>query len=475
MYGCGSSLKPKYRFKTRPFKHQRKATIRAVKKGNYAFFFEPRLGKSKSALDAAAIQALRGKVERVAIICPKIAIDVWREQIRLHLPDESRRQLRITIINYEKLRQRSREGGGKRKRWVYPRMKALEKWSPDLIILDESHRLKRAGGVTAQSIWRLVERLRKKNSTGLPWVYLLTGTPNPKGWIDLFAQFRILDSALLGTAKADFEDAHVEYGFGRKRFTIIKYRRVGKLKRVVRQNASTVTAEQAGLAGRLLWQKIRVSLPASAYSIYTEMAEEMIAEVGGHELTAKNAGVRRLRLLQITGGHAGPRGEEQQIHRAKLDPLADLFTDLREQGESVVLYARFLPEVHEIRDTAERSGYLARSIWGGTSDQDRRRYIREFQRASSKPGVLVLQSQAGSAAIELSRAAEVVFYSLPDSWELFKQNYDRVRGPNQKRPVRVTVLLARNTLDPSVLRGLQKKSDMHHDLMRSPRQYLFAV
>src|SRR4051812_28151371 len=76
----------KYKPKTKPFKHQAKATIRAVKKRNYGIFFEPRCGKSKVALDYSGILALKGEVRRVLIIAPKIALPVWEEQINLHYP-----------------------------------------------------------------------------------------------------------------------------------------------------------------------------------------------------------------------------------------------------------------------------------------------------------------------------------------------------------------------------------------------------
>jgi SNF2 family DNA or RNA helicase len=96
--------------------------------------------------------------------------------------------------------------------------------------------------------------------------------------------------------------------------------------------------------------------------------------------------------------------------------------------------------------------------------------VAQFQRG--RLDTLVFQVQAGAAAIELSRAAEVVMYSLPDGWVEFKQFMDRVMGPNQKRPVRNTAILARGTLDRSVIRGLIKKEDWHNTLMDNPEDFL---
>ena len=53
----------RYHPRTKPFKHQSRAVIRAVRHRNYAVFFEPRLGKTKVALDYSAILALKGEVK----------------------------------------------------------------------------------------------------------------------------------------------------------------------------------------------------------------------------------------------------------------------------------------------------------------------------------------------------------------------------------------------------------------------------
>ena len=76
----------KYKPKTKPFKHQARATIRAVKARNYAIFFEPRLGKSKAALDYAGILALAGHIQRVLILGPRITLEVWERQLEQHYP-----------------------------------------------------------------------------------------------------------------------------------------------------------------------------------------------------------------------------------------------------------------------------------------------------------------------------------------------------------------------------------------------------
>ena len=477
----------RYRPRTKPFPHQARGSIAIARRKNYALFFEPRLGKTKAALDAVGMLALAGRVERVLVLCPPIAIDVWDAQIRKHYPfpvhaethDEewvipSRTDGPVVgfyFLNYEKVARRYKRG--KRGGYTHPYLDEVEGWDPDLIICDESHRLKRAGGVTAQATWRMVRRRRKARGHvgGPPYVTLLTGTANPKGWIDLFAQFRILDERILGTNKGDFEEEHVIYGRGPMKYSIVKYTGIKKLLRQVNAHSMTCSAEEAGLAGEQFWQDIHVDLPPKARLAYEEMAEEFLTVLeSGQPISAANPAVKRLRLLQITGGFTT---DGTKIHDEKLKALKLYAKDLLEQGERVILYARYLAEVHACTRALEGVGYRTTKLYGKSSRGDMRKAVAAFQN-SRTPRALVFQVQTGSLAIELSAGAEVVFYSPPDGWENYYQCTQRVMGPNQRRPVRYTHILARHTMDSAVMASLANKEDWHRTLLKDPRRFLYG-
>jgi SNF2 family DNA or RNA helicase len=481
-------MSKKLKLKTKPWPHQLKATKRAVKQGNHAFFFEPRLGKTKAALDSIAVQHRRGLVKKAVVIAPLIALDVWVDQITEHLsvpcsavivdeepsvyiwPDTKSSKkdpikLHFYLINYDKFSRRGFDTP-----YTNDYTEAVEEWNPDLFVLDESHRCKKAGAVRSQALWRSVRRLRLHRDDGRPFVYLLSGTPNPKGYIDLFSQYRILDEGVLGTAKSDFEDDYCVYGRGSRKYTIMRYKNKKRLLKKVDRHATVVNAKEAGLEGVRLFNPIRFDLPPSTRELYERFAEELIATIGDEVLDAPNAGVRRLRLLQITGGFTT---SGREIHGARINAARDYLQDLREQEEAVVVYARHLPEVRACYELVQRLGYRAGVITGGVKRRDRTDAIRAFQKGSGTRA-LVFQSEAGALAIELTRAAEVFYYSLPDSWETFKQTGDRVMGPKQTRPVRYTYLLARRTVDISVLSALRTKKDMHAEMMKHPRGFLFG-
>jgi hypothetical protein len=466
------------------FPHQRKGVIRAVKKKNYAFFFEPRLGKSKAALDTVGIHAIRGDVRRVLILSPKIAMEVWEDQIKQHFP------LRYRAEDYDNkwVGLKGREFpdvhfflAGREHTWHMARKhlrKELEKFDPDLIIVDESHEYKRAGGRGAQDLWRMVRRLRKRRQAQgdsrkkpQPWVIELSGTPNPKGFIDLFSQFRILDERIMGTNQGDWKNEFV-ITHPTVTWKIIAYRRAQYLDKVVRRHSYAVSADEAGLANEEFSQKLSVYLPERVKRMYLELATEFLTEWEGGVIDAANAGVKRLRLLQLVGGYTTDGSE---IHRAKVEVLKGYLTLLLEQGESVVVYARFRPEVKAAFDTAEHVGFRTFRVDGTVKRSDRSVAIASLSKIPKTPTAVCFQHQAGSRAIELVGAAETVYYSTPDGWVDYFQTRKRTQGPNQKRPVRYTHLIAPGTVDVSTIVGLQEKEEWHQMMMRNPKRYLFGL
>ena len=90
----------------------------------------------------------------------------------------------VAIINYDLI-------------WRKPLSEAILKMGFELLIMDESHRIKAAGGVTSRYMSRLSDRVPKRIA--------LTGTPMPHSPMDLYAQFRAIDKRIFGTSNALFK------------------------------------------------------------------------------------------------------------------------------------------------------------------------------------------------------------------------------------------------------------------------------
>ena len=76
----------KYRFKTKPFRHQVKALRRGMKQDAIGVLWEPGTGKSKFIVDWACILHLKRGLKRVLIVCPLSVMGVWEDEFNKHSP-----------------------------------------------------------------------------------------------------------------------------------------------------------------------------------------------------------------------------------------------------------------------------------------------------------------------------------------------------------------------------------------------------
>lgn len=102
-------------------------------------------------------------------------------------------------------------------------------------------------------------------------------------------------------------------------------------------------------------------------------------------------------------------------------------------------------------------------IMGGISQNKRQRLIDEFQ--DGKIPVLVCQISAAGVGIDLTRSSDALFVETDWVNALVQQAEERVQGVNQKRPVMLTTMVARGTLDDRIQRVLHEKSKILDPLL----------
>lgn len=119
------------------------------------------------------------------ILCPKSVISTWHNQLKKFWPDYLKDGM-WWITNYEQLYDEDRFALAKEFEW-------------DVVVLDESHKIKSCGS----DIYAIVTKLNCKHR------HCLTGTPMKKGPEDLAAQLKFLDPYSI-TNFTDFQTAFCE-------------------------------------------------------------------------------------------------------------------------------------------------------------------------------------------------------------------------------------------------------------------------
>ena len=337
--------------------HQREAVAFASERTATMFHMGLGTGKSRCAIEVAKEMGAR----RVLVLCPLSVCDAWREQFgrfgeefvpiildkgsvakkTKRVKDESVRAAAlgkpsVVVVNYESARNQPLAGQLLDARF-------------DLLILDESHRIKSPSGTTSRWVSRLAQTCRRRLA--------LTGTPMPHSPLDAYAQFRSLDPQVFGWSFVKFRRQYaVMGGFGGKQVT--GYQNLDRLREKMSGLTFQASRDVLDLPEAIHEQRI-VDLPPKARRAYADMDSAFCASVRDGEITAANALVKLLRLQQLTSGRVTVDGEEEsrlvQVHDAKEKALADLLTDLP-QDEPVVVFGRFRSDLASVHGAAQATG-----------------------------------------------------------------------------------------------------------------------
>lgn len=316
----------------------------------------------------------------------------------------------------------------------------------DLVVCDESHRIKAAGSAISKYMAKLADRV--------PYRLCLTGTPMPQGPMDLYGQYRFLDKGIFGTSFTKFRARYAQ---------VVPLGDTGVYKIVGYQNEDELHEKFYSIAFRAdrdvldlpeTIHNIReVDLEPKTLRVYKNLEHDFYAWIDeGKEVTVSNALAKILRLQQVTSGHIPTDdGDLVTVGYEKAEALADLFEDIPAE-EPIVVFCRFRHDLDIIKQTAEKAGRSAGELSG------RLNQLAEWQ--TGKFNVLATQIQAGGVGVDLTRACYCIYYSVGHSLGDYEQSLARTHRPGQKRTVFYYHLIASGTIDEKVYKSLQDKKDI---------------
>lgn len=503
----------KYKFRVRPYAHQRAALIKLWDNGfGGALLMSPRTGKTKTGVDYASMLHQAGKVNRVLVVCPVGVISVWEDEIRKNCPfrfrvtiwDKRGRKrfmlppygeavLDFVIINYDafsspgKRTKRGRRSKTSGRIWV---RNELRKWGPQLMILDESHRIKSPSAKRTTAVVSVAWQHHRPREGEwwveelVPYRVLATGTAvtKKKRIFDLYSQWKFLNPNNPLVKGLTLEEFKQRYGIwkqvpGENFERWKRNQNEPALRRYVHRDAFAVTRDECfDLPERMPPQIVHVDLEESG-EVYDEMARDMVAKLRSGELTEASIRlVLDLRLSQITSGIVTTTPTEEhpekrivRIGNEKLLVLQDLLSDLFEAEEKVVVCARWKADLSAIEALSNRLKAKTFVIRGGQKRLDRDAQHQTFQKVEG-PACMVVQPAAGGLGIELGSASTMIWYSLTNSYVDFTQTEDRIAL--SRRSTSFMYLLARGTVDELRYEANLEDGDVVKQVQASPERLL---
>lgn len=442
--------------KTKLYDHQKKAAKIGITLDSSALLMEQGTGKTLAAIAVATYRYLKGQIKRILIIAPKSVLPEWERQFAEHtyiehnvvaLYGKREKKERIlqewkdtdglqgVIINYES---------------VWRLEDELKKWKPDMIICDESQKIKNARAKQSRAVIRLGKLAKYR--------MILTGTPVTQNPLDIFSQYLFLDPSIFGTSFTSFRNRYAVMG-GFNNYQIIKFKNLEELAEKAHSIAYRVTKEEALDLPDVIHQNVYAELEPKAMKLYREMAEQSLVKIGDEKVTAPIVLTQLMKLQQIAGGFVKTEDERIiQVSKAKLEVLRELVEDLvNGQGKKLVIFARFIQEIKAISEILDKLDIKHHVLTGQT--KNRGDIIQDFQN-NPETKVFIINPKAGGTGITLTAADTAIFYSKDYSLEAYLQAIARIHRIGQTKKVTYIHIIARGTVDEAVTNRLNKKQDL---------------
>ena len=402
-----------------------------------------------------------GKIKKLLIVCPLSICGVWEEEFSKFadfdynlrilkgslekkietLYSLQGRALQIAVVNYESV-------------WRIERQ--IKNWHPDMIICDESHKIKIHNISASKSLHRLGEKTKYK--------LILTGTAITNKAIDIFSQYKFLEPKIFGKSFYTFRNHYFDMvGYG-LHTPVLKESMKDELRNKIHSIAFVAKKSECLDLPETTEIIRKVELEPYAMNTYKHLVRDSFAELKNSEITVTNVLTKILRLSQLTGGFLGDdEGKKvHQISKAKLNSLEDIIDDITSSGKKLVVMARFIPEIDAIKKLLVKKN-LSFSIITGEI-KNRADEIAKFQ---NDVDVLAFVGQIATAGlgITLTASSTMVFYSLDYSMSNFEQAKARIHRTGQKENCTYIYLIAKNTVDEKVLKALKNKVNLAKSLI----------
>ncbi|GAB6164205.1 DEAD/DEAH box helicase [Thermostilla marina] len=414
------------------------------------------LGKTMQAITSIRLLVRSGEIRNVLLVCPKPLVTNWKREFDLWAPeipvvivegDRARREylwrlanIPVKIANYELLHRdhdilladdsRSAplrlvdEDGNSHE------ATASAKLDFDLVVLDESQRIKNRTSATS----RIVHRIRRRRS------WALTGTPVENSTEDLVGIFEFLAPGYLSPE--------------------LKPQRMGETVSdfVLRRTKDQVLTDLPPK----LWRDAEVELTPEQRETYDRAQTEGVIRLNdmGRELTIQHVFELVLRLKQICNFDPVTGAS------AKLERLEADLEEVAQSGRKAIVFSQWVKTLDEIERRLARFHPLA--YHGRIPPQKRDDVIRRF-RDDPKHSVLLMSYGAGSVGLNLQFCGYVFLF---DRWwnpAVEDQAINRAHRIGAAGPVTVTRFLAVDTIEERINLVLEQKRELFETIFSGHR------
>lgn len=452
--------------------YQERAVRDVIRDPYHALLMDPGLGKTAVVLTAFAELREQLDVAKMLVIAPlRVCHAVWPAEgakwdqfqgmrfAYLGEKDALEADADVFLINPERIPQLFGKavspGKGKRAVW---KPGPWRDWAgrPEMLVIDESSKFKRATGVRVRTVKRYLDDFGRRIA--------LTGSPTPNGLMDLHGQMLLVDGgASLDHRVTYFRKRYFDQtivGRGAKKFPKyeIKEGAEDHLLDAISDRVTVLRAEDWLELPEWIYTDVPVELPARVKRALDELITDSATEIDDIELIEDSPALTKVRQLTNGAVYKTTPFQEgrswQLVHSAKLDALEELLDEL---GRPALIGYEFICEREEIAKRLKKKGMRLARLGGGVSGRDAAKAIEDWN--SGRLDAFLVHPLAGGHGLNLQEGGNVIVWYAP-IWdlELYQQLNGRLRRQGQQADkVFVYHLVGRGTPDRRVARVLRKK------------------
>ena len=301
-----------------PWNHQLKAIENAWNVPEYGLLFEQGCGKTST-----SINILRGKCAqhkillKTLVICPVIVLQNWKEEFAIHSKIKNVHILHGSQVKRLKLFKKITEKNPAAifiTNFEAMGMKdlhdAFRKWQPQLMIVDESQRIKVSKNKRSRKVYSLGDRSNYR--------MILTGTPILNSPMDIYGQFRFLDKGeTFGRSFTAFKHEYFidkNKGMPKDRYFpdwVPKPRLAEVFNEKIYKKCMRVTKDECLDLPPLVRQEYTYEMQGDQLRCYNEMAKHFVAYLNSSTCVANRFSAVETHRLCRFGGRC------QRIHRPR--------------------------------------------------------------------------------------------------------------------------------------------------------------
>jgi superfamily II DNA or RNA helicase len=413
------------------------------------------LGKT---LQAVAFLAARAHQGPAMVLCPTSLSQHWADELQRFAPQLQVTLLRsgrvlddatlpppghVWVVSYGVL------GQGKRT------------WSESFatLVLDEAHALKNAASQRRKAVARVRSQV----------CVALTGTPLENHTGELWSLLDLVAPGLFGTEKQFF--AHYGAPIDRDNDDVARQRLRAAIQPLMLRRRKRDVAKD--LPEKL--ETIRfVDLEEEEHKTYEDVRKACLHQLSSlAEHTDVDAQTRMqilqaLTQLRLVACHprflTGSIDDPHMMPASKQRVLLDLVQEVQSNGKHCLVFSQFVRHLRLAQRVLEDAGIRTSYLDGGTPAEERAHVVKQFQQGDGGTAFCI-SMKAGGVGLNLTRASYV--FHLDPWWNpaVEDQATDRAHRIGQLEPVQVVRLLARGTIEESMMEVHERKRSLVNDIL----------